>query len=252
MLVKILVAMHKASQVPTEEPYLPVQVGRALSAEIDGVVGDHTGENISDKNPHYCELTAVYWAWKNLSADYVGLCHYRRYFAQYGLKNKKKRILKQQQIEKILQQYDVIVPKKRHYWIETNYSQYIHAHHAQDLDETRVILQEKYPAYLPAFDGCMKQTSGHRFNMFVMKKPLFDAYCAWLFDVLFTLEQRLDITQYSAYDARVFGFVSERLLDVWLKTNRIQYKEMPVVYTEKQNWIKKIWRFLKRKITAGK
>ena len=98
-----------------------------------------------------------------------------------------------QQAQRLLSQSDVLLPKPRHYWIETNYSQYAHAHHARDLDATREILAERWPEYLPAFDAGMKRTWGHRFNMFIMKRSLADAYCAWLFDVLFELEKRLDI-----------------------------------------------------------
>ena len=93
----------------------------------------------------------------------------------------------------------------------------------------------------------MKKPTGHRFNMFVMKKDRFDAYCAWLCDILFELEQRLDISTYSKYDKRVFGFVSVRLLDVWLGTNGIAYRDMPYVFMENQNWIVKGWNFIRRK-----
>jgi hypothetical protein len=67
--------------------------------------------------------------------------------------------------------------------------------------------------------------------------------------VLFRLEDELDISDYSEYDSRVFGFVAERLLDVWVEQNRVSYCELPVVNTEKTNWIKKGYSFLKRKIT---
>ena len=93
----------------------------------------------------------------------------------------------------------------------------------------------------------MKSTKGHRFNMLVMKRPLLDRYCAWLFDVLFELEKRLDISAYSSYDRRVFGFVGERLLDVWIRANGIPYAELPVLHTESQHWPTKIIRFLKRR-----
>ena len=143
---------------------------------------------------------------------------------------------------------DVLLPVKRNYWIESNYSQYVHAHHAEDLDTARVIIGEKYPEYLGAFDHVMKKTDGHRFNMFIMKKSLADAYCDWLFDILFELEKRLDISSYSANDQRVFGFVSERLLDVWLEENKVKYRDIPYIFLDKENWITKILNFILRKI----
>ncbi len=215
-----------------------------------GFTPDNTGDNISEKNKNYCELTALYWAWKNLDADFIGLVHYRRYFSNGKLlKRKEARILSEAELQKALDRCGILLPKPRNYWIETNYSQYAHAHHAIDLDTTREILRERYPAYIKAFDASMQRTVGHRFNMFVMSQESLCAYCNWLFDVLFELEKRLDISAYSPYDARVFGFVAERLLDIWIETNRVPYMEMPVLNTESQHWIRKGTAFIKRKIT---
>lgn len=137
-------------------------------------------------------MTGLYWAWKNLKADYKGLAHYRRHFMVKGSKGtKEEKVLNRQQLEELLKKTDIILPNPRNYFIETNYSQYVHAHHAQDLDVTRQILDEKYPDYVKAFDETMKSTIGHRFNMFIMKSELFDSYCEWMFDILFELEKDL-------------------------------------------------------------
>ncbi len=248
MNIKIIVAAHKPYWMPEDPMYLPLHVGRLGKADI-GFTGDHTGDQISAKNANYCELTGLYWAWKNLSADYIGLVHYRRYFSNGRLfGDKRARIIRQAEMEKKLKKCDVLVAKPRHYWIESNYSQYAHAHHAIDLDTTRAVLLDRHPSCVPAFDAVMKRTTGHRFNMFVMKRTLLDRYCEWLFDVLFELEKRLDIRQYNAYDARVFGFVSERLLDVWLEANGIRYLELPCIFMEKQNWLIKGGNFIWRKM----
>lgn len=249
--IKIIVAMHKPYKLPTDEIYYPVHVGAAGKESI-GCTRDDTGVNISDKNPNYCELTGLYWAWKNLKSSYLGLAHYRRYFASKKSGDKWDCIASGSDIEKALSKADIILPVKRNYFIETNYAQYVHAHNAADLDITRKIIQEKYPEYISAFDSSMKRTSGHRFNMFVMRRDLADEYCSWLFDILFELEKRLDISSYNAYDARVFGFVAERLLDVWLETRKIRYIEMPVVFMEEINWWKKGTAFLKRKFMHEK
>ena len=245
--IKILIACHRPCPVPDEPCYLPVEVGAALHAQpIPGFTPDNTGDNISAKNKNYCELTALYWAWKNLDADAVGLVHYRRYFAKHHFS---KQIADEADFLEALERSPVILPVKRHYWIETNYSQYIPAHHMQDLEFTRAVLSERCPEYLPAYDSEMQKRSGHRFNMFVMNREKLNVYCAWLFDVLFELEKRLDISGYSPYDARVFGFVAERLLDVWIETNRVPYTEIPVLNTESQHWFRKGTAFIKRKIT---
>lgn len=251
MDIKIIVATHKTYWMPEDTMYVPVHVGHAGKADL-GYQPDDTGDNISSRNANYCELTGLYWAWKNLNCDYLGLVHYRRHFALHVHgRDKKKGILSRSQCECLLADIDadtgVLLPKPRNYLIETNYSQYVHAHHKEDLDITRAILAEKYPQYIQAFDKSMRQTTGHRFNMFIMKKETADSYCEWLFDVLFELEKRLDISGYSRNDARVFGFVSERLLDVYILTNHLHCHDLPYVFLEKQNWFVKGGAFLKRK-----
>ena len=248
MDAKIIVATHKKYWMPEDKMYLPIHVGAEGKPLDFGYIKDNTGDNISLKNKNYCELTGLYWAWKNLDADYLGLVHYRRHFCVKGSKGEKtSRVLSYQQLQALVKKCDVILPKKRNYYIETNYSQYAHAHHAVDLDTTRLILEEKYPEYVQAYDESMHRTTGHRFNMFIMKKDKFDAYCEWLFNVLFELEKRLDISGYNENDSRVFGFVSERLLDVWIETNHIKYMDIPYIFMEQQNWIVKGMNFLKRK-----
>jgi len=246
--IKIIIATHKKYWMPSDDIYLPIHVG-AEGKDLDlGYVKDNTGDNISIKNKNYCELTGLYWAWKNLNADYIGLAHYRRHFCVKGAKGDKfDCVLTKNQVNDWIKEADIILPNPRNYYIETNYSQYAHAHHAIDLDTTREILADKYSDYIAAYDDCMKSTNGHRFNMFIMKKDKFDEYCVWLFDILFELENRLDISSYNANDSRVFGFVSERLLDVWLKTNQYRYKNAPYIFMEKQNWFVKGSNFIKRK-----
>ena len=245
--VKIIVATHKPYWMPSDPLYVPLQVG-AEGRESLGLTPDNTGENISYKNANYCELTGLYWAWKNLPCEYLGLAHYRRQFTMLKGTSDRRDVLTLDQAQLLFANVDVLLPNRRNYWIETNYSQYVHAHHKEDLDETRKIIEEKYPAYIPAYDKSMKKTTGHRFNMFIMKKKLADAYCAWLFDILFELEKRLDISSYNKNDQRVFGFVSERLLDVWLMTNNIKSKDIPYIFLEKENWITKGINFIMRKI----
>ena len=266
--IKIMVAAHKPYRMPEDDIYYPVHVG-AEGKESFGLPGDNTGDNISVKNPNYCELTGLYWMWKNVPSDYLGLVHYRRHFVTGRGRDKwakvasRKDVVKKtkekwdgvagrKDIEEKLEQAPVIMPPKRNYYIETTYNQYAHAHHAIDLDTTKEILQERYPEYVKAFDENMAKTAGHKFNMFIMRRDLADAYCEWLFDILFELERRLDISEYSANDSRVFGFVSERLIDTWLDTNQVEYTEMSVEFMEDQNWLTKGGNFLKRKFVGKK
>lgn len=249
----ISVAAHKPYWMPDDPVYHPVWVGAALregEPPAGYVRDDGFDGNISAKNPTFCELTGTYWMWKSVQADYVGLCHYRRYFEGHAAVDKKARIATGDEFRHMLSQAPVLLPSERNYFIETNYSQYVHAHHEEDLAATRAILEEKYPTYLPAYDKSMSLTHGHRFNMFVMRADIFDQYCTWLFDVLFELEHRLDISSYSTNDQRVFGFVAERLMDSWIYTNEVAFRELPVVNLESQHWIKKGADFLKRKFVG--
>lgn len=255
MDIKIMVAAHKPYWMPDDNTYLPIHVGKALHEDLDlGYTGDDTGDNISEKNPHYCELTAIYWAWKNLQADYAGLVHYRRYFTNkevHDSRAKRQQVLTTADWEKLLAKAPVVVPDKRRYYIESNESHYLHAHHPEGLTVTRQIVQELYPDYMPAYDLVMHRTWAHMFNMFVMRKDLYDQYCEWLFAILGELERRVDISSYTPYEARIYGFVSELLLDVWLEHNHIPYVEQNVSFMEPQNWLKKGTAFLWRKLNAS-
>ena len=249
MNIKILVATHKQYWMPEDSVYMPIHVGREGKADI-GYTGDHTGDNISSKNANYCELTGLYWAWKNgvfENNEYVGLVHYRRYFAGKTLYLKKKQIASESELLTILEKYDVILPRKRNYFIESIYSHYQHAHHIKDLELTRAVISELQPEYLESFDTVMQGRKLHLYNMFVMSSEKASEYCHWLFSILFELEKRVDVTHYDNYQKRVFGFIAERLFNVWILYNQLNVKYLPVVNLDGENLIKKGFNLLKRK-----
>lgn len=254
--IKIMIATHKKYEMPKDKVYLPVQVGKEGKKDL-GYQPDNEGANISLKNPYFCELTGLYWGWKNLDADYVGLSHYRRHFSlekrlPKNIKGRIESVLKEEEVKKILQKTDIILPKKRNYYIENLYSHYKHTMYIKPLEETRKILEEKSPKYLKEFDKLHKRTSAHMFNMFVMKKEILNEYCTWLFDILFELEKRIDVTRYDDFHARFFGRISELLLDVWIHTNHLSYEEVKVIDIEKVNWLKKGTAFLMAKFMKKK
>lgn len=250
--IKIVVATHKKYEMPKEEIYIPLHVGK-INKDSIGFLGDDTGNNISEKNPYYCELTALYWAWKNLEADYIGLVHYRRHLSyKRKSKNQFENILSYYELRKLLEYNDVILPKKRKYYIESVYNHYAHTHYEEHLVETRSIIEKKYKDYLPYFDELKNKTSAHMFNMFIMKKDILDGYCNWLFDILENLEERVDFKNYDAFQARFFGRISELLLDVYIEKNKIKYKEINYIYMEKIDWKRKIKSFLKAKFGGEK
>lgn len=263
--VKVLVAAHKSYRMPEDPMYLPVFVGSALHPELQNAensgstTGDETpdittyqrddeGGNISTKNPLYCELTALYWGWKNLNADYLGLVHYRRHFVSGRHGNIWDQILTSAEVEEYIRKgVRVLLPRKRYYIIETLYSHYEHSHHAEDLIVTGDVIHSFYPDYADAYVQVMKRRSAHMFNMCIMERSLMDAYCEWLFDVLHLVEERLDISHYSDFDKRVFGRISELLLDVWITRHQIRYTEVPVRNTEGEQFLSKVWKVIRRK-----
>ncbi|MBQ3202929.1 MAG: DUF4422 domain-containing protein [Clostridia bacterium] len=251
MKVTVIVAAHKPYAMPNDPLYLPLHVG-AEGKESFGFAGDNTGENISAKNPTFCELTGLYWAWKNLDADYVGLAHYRRHFGGKGKGEPISRVLTEAEAVRLLKDKDGILPNKRKYYIENLYSHYVHTMHPEPLELTGEIIREKHPAYAEAFEGLKKRTSAHMFNMMILRKDHLDAYCTWLFSILFELEKRVDATAYDAFHARFFGRVSELLLDVWLSEQHLELAEVPVIGMEKTNWIKKGGSFLMAKFFGKK
>ena len=241
--IKVIVATHKKYQMPKDEMYIPVQVGAEGKDDL-GYQKDNEGENISLKNPFYCELTGLYWAWKNLNADYIGLCHYRRYFSSCKKTPKEenekfKVVLTKNEAKEILKETDIILPQKRKYYIENLYDHYKHTSYVETLDETE-------------FDKLHKRTWAHMFNMFIMKKEILNEYCTWLFDILFELEKRTDPSKYDSFHARFYGRVSELLLDVWINKNQIKYEEVKVIDMQNVNWLKKGIAFLQAKFTGKK
>ena len=254
--ITVIIAAHKAYRMPEDPMYLPLQVG-ASGKESIGFTRDDTGENISVKNPFYSELTGLYWAWKNLDADYVGLVHYRRHFTLSAghfktADEKFAHVLKEAEARNILEKTPVIVPKMRKYYIETLYDHYRHTMYVEPLDLAGEILKTRYPEYAEAFEKLKTRTSAHMFNMMIMRKDLLDEYCGWLFDILEELEERTAGNSYGAFHARFFGRVSELLLDVFLEVRRYPYTEVRVLDMEKVNWIKKGGSFLLAKLFGRK
>jgi lipopolysaccharide biosynthesis glycosyltransferase len=239
----IYVCHHQPGSYFEDACFRPIQVGAATNADHDlGLLRDDTGTHISDKNPTFCELTALYWAWKNdTDADWIGLMHYRRFldftgadhrpdthgcvnvnhvdastFDRFGLNAATVQPL-------IASQPDIqaILPKKWHVknaGYKNLAQQYAHAphHFEKDLALLRTVLEACYPESIQHYDAVMNSAEGYFTNLFVLRKPLFDAYCEWLFTILFEVEKRLDMTNYSRAAKRVLGYLSERLFNVFI------------------------------------
>ena len=268
--VWVVVATHKAFEMPTDKMYIPLHVGAEGKTDENGNAldlgfqKDNTGDNISDKNAQFCELTGLYWAWKNLKADYIGLAHYRRHFEGSRKGELFDRVLKYKQINPLLGNIKVFVPKKRHYYIETLEQHYAHNHHIKELETAKDIMLEKYPEYGKAYDKAMNRTWGYMFNMMIMKRELVDDYCNWIFSILFEMTERLAKegdggAELSAFENRFPGRVSERLFNVWLEhclevgnIKADEIREIPFMYMEKINKLNKAYTFLRAKFVGIK
>ena len=235
----MLVVTHKQVAIPTIKDYQPIVVGNGR-VSYDDMYRDNIGDNISDKNANYCELTALYWAWKNLKdVEYIGLSHYRRFFTTSWVKCTENHILSSEKAISLLNKYDVILPYPKG-WFDTTVKEWFLCTDGKEeaLEKLRLCIADLYPDYLYDYDEVMNGYMASYFNMFVMPKKLMDKYCKWLFSILFQLEEQIDLSGYTPLQARIYGFLSERLLNVWVQHNKLKIKYMFVDETEKSDSLK--------------
>jgi hypothetical protein len=255
MKVVVLVATHRRAVLPQGRDYLPIQVGRALASEDLGYQSDATGDNISAKNTMYSELTALYWAWKNLPSDYLGLVHYRRFFSDLPAWRNLRGVdvtaaWSDATIEAVAGRGEFIVPRKRRYYIETLGSHYEHTHHraADQLGVVTEVLRELHPDSPGTWQKVLRRRWGYMFNMFLAPRAQIDAYCSWVFPVLAELETRIDTTGFSPFDMRYIGRLAELLWNAWLEQNHIIVAEADWVTVGQTNPAKKAAWFLAAKL----
>ena len=221
--IQVYVISHSAEDIKnikSNEIYTPLFVGRNGQDNL-GFVSDDTGENISSKNSSYCELTGLYWMWKNSPADIIGLVHYRRYFANWRFGHR----LEKKDLEKIFDTYDIILPKKTTSLFNNVYEDYDHWNYAKDLDLCQKVISEQCPEYIDSFDKVMNGSDLYYYNMFIAPKEIISGYCEWVFPLLFEVEKRVDMAGYDDYQKRIYGFLTERLFDVWMDKQDLKVKE---------------------------
>ena len=221
--MKVYVVTHKPFDGRLPENYEYIQVNAANNARFCALTDD-TGENISAKNPCYCELTAMYWIWKNdHENDIVGLAHYRRFLTTNKFSSSPRHYIGAKRAEKLLQKYDFLATKQ--YRSDCTVWEHILSDvHEGDLELLRETAAEICPDYLEAFDEVMKGKKSYLCNMFLCKKQTWDSYCAWLFSLLFALEPKVDMTGYTVQEKRLYGFLAERLFSVYVKKNGCNVK----------------------------
>ncbi|MBR6285471.1 MAG: DUF4422 domain-containing protein [Bacteroidaceae bacterium] len=239
--IKILLCAHKDVPIPRNREFFPIHVGKDVNHLELAFTPDNTGDNISAKNPHFCELTAHYWAWKNLKADIVGLNHYRRYFdfsvrkpffspdRRYAdVDEFMKSDYRFPDFDRLLSDCDIVLPTPR-VFPYSNRTQYCVFHVVNDWNILRDVIAELSPEYLAAFDEFSLRRNYHsQYNMFITRWELFAAYSEWMFKVLFEVERRVKLSGYPD-QARLFGYLSERMLNVFCIRHNLRVKYQPVV-----------------------
>lgn len=235
--MSMYIVAHKKFDPPIQSGYLPLQVGKGDPLFAGKFLRDCTGENIAEKNSTYCELTALYWIWKNCTDPIVGLCHYRRFFTQNALSRHPRHFLSLERAQEVLETYDLILPQKVHLKCTVR-KQYFstQAGFARDLDRLEQVIREHFPEYAAAYQKVMGQCAQHFWNMLVVPRPLLDAYCSWLFAVLDRMEEVTDLSGYDTRQRRIYGYLAERLMNVWVEKQQLRVFECPVVQTDRSRW----------------
>ncbi len=267
-MIQIYTCYHKPFTIPNSDILVPIHVGKELSSVKMDIIGDNTGDNISQKNPYYCELTATYWIWKNATADIVGLFHYRRFlnfandetsFCHFGNDFCQKYGITAERVSAVLADYDVVLPKvkrKRKNPLSI-YEHYKEDHIGTDMDCVLQVIDEKYPDVSATAREVIKNgVETYITNILVCRKDIFDKYAAWLFGVLFEVEKRIqeNVLTRDSYQQRVYGFLAERMMTIFIrhmqKVAGLKVKELPSLYYEDdaKRWRKYKLRRLKRKI----
>lgn len=227
MATSVFVCTHVPTAAPKDSAYHLLQV----NAEVMGRFGeeyyyDNDGEdNLSRLNEFFGELTGLYWIWRNYPGqENIGICHYRRFFTDDSMIP-----LSEGDYDRILRTRDVIVPKPKSEPGQTYRQVYAKAHNIHDFEAVGRSVRKLYPQYAEAFH---QMAEGHDFyygNLFVMPRSLYNKYCSFLFEVLFDASGEIHPEEYvDLYHRRVFGFLSENLLMVFLRAEGLSACECPV------------------------
>ena len=251
--IKIFVMTHTIFTPPKETMYEPLHVGRALGQEL-GYTGDDSGDNISELNPLFGELTGFYWLWKNLpyiswedeedanakeneklqndDLEYIGICHYRRYFEG------KDGFLTEDEALQLMSEYDMVT-SQRSLSAKKTYDTYAEIHHAKDMDATIASLHKLYPEYDEAARVVLEGRENCFGNLMILPVGEFMQYSEWLFNILLDAASSIDPSSYDAYHKRVYGFLAEVLENIWVRYHERScgWKILPqkILYTQEKS-----------------
>lgn len=221
--IKQCVISHKTIDSPIFENRTICYVNKNIKKENkSNCLNTWEKDNIDDLNKYYCELTALYWMWKNIDAEYISLEHYRRLFISSKHKFSRKKFLSRDEIEEIFKdnKFKIIMPYKV-FFKKSIYQEYCIKHNKEDIDCLKQQIELQYPSYLDSFNKIMNGHEVSLCNMFVMKKEDMDKYCKFAFDLLdkvFEIRKE-DILKRDKYQQRSIGFIAERLFNIYVDHN---------------------------------
>lgn len=221
-------ATHSEKCNVNESCIKPIQVGKAKNKVDIEEISDDTGDNISIKNDSYCELTALYWIWKNTDYEYIGLCHYRRKF-----------YIDKLNVLEELNNNKLIISQPKYLRISVK-KQFIREHLESDWNNMIKVLVDKYPEYYNTAKNVFNSNKLYPYNMFIGTKEFVDDYCKWLFSILFELENICSNTKRDKYQKRYIGFLAERLFTLYIIHNRIEINETKVLFNKNKNDYSKV------------
>lgn len=225
--VKVYVSTHKKyDKIKSDELYTPILVGAYNRTDDFGYLRDDVGDNISNRNIQYSELTGLYWAWKHAPEDIVGLCHYRRYFSKSIFRSKQ--IIDKTDVLNALENHDIIV-HQRIYPISN--ADFLKSYAGETFfEKSKDIFSQIHPEYMETLDYVYNDKKAYGYSCFITTKKIFNEYCEWLFDYLTVIEKELKGDR-----IRILGYYAEVLLSVYIIYNNLNVTKFPFYYMESRN-----------------
>lgn len=255
--IKLLICYHKKAPLLKDDILTPIHVGRANAKKsmdhdsagyqwlMDNLIGDDTGDNISDRNGCYNEMTAIYWAWKNYAVlgdpDYIGLMHYRRHFVLnpdsldvLNIRNFDPDTYldeinySEERIQELVKGCDFLPHIGK---VINVYRHYTENQRKEDIDLANTIILEKYPEYRETMKRYYAGDYSNFCNMCIFSRELFFQYCEWIFSILEEFEKRVDMSE------KRF-FISERLTGIFvaklMENPNLKYKALPIAFIDER------------------
>lgn len=246
--INIYILAHKPVKYTCDiSKYKILQCGAEINEKFGDIL-DNSGDNISIKNKYWVETTGIYWIWKSCKFDIKGHTQYRRFLS-----------VNPDFVANILEDYDIILASPISFRTPLERI-YAGTHNINDLHDCEKIIKKQFREYSNAYDFVIKQNDKLYFsNSFIAKREIYDGLCEFCFGVLEEFEKMHKFTCYEdvyEYESKyfnnfsiskqtlkdfkdghpeiddmakiqsmVFGYLFERLLNVYIWKNNLKIYE---------------------------